>query len=164
MTKLAFQRLEPFGTQHRGSLRKFLVEELSVCDPVQPKMAEILAEFAPADQEARTVEIADRDRPDHPLGFALLDVTIGDCHLAARTDPGTGQARVEPIRRNILPARNRPGRRIEQQGAQMCGYGRRDLGDQILRGAGEPRIAMTLHPLRAEHRSLQLVGCQHQWR
>ena len=130
---------------------------------VGPEVAEILAQLAPGDQQASSVQIADGDGPDDAFGRALLLVAILKAHLLAGVDAGANLGQVERIL-HALVAVGRAQGGVEQKGAQALGDRGQDLGLQVQGGAGQGRIADARDPLGAQDTGFDLVGRQHQGR
>ncbi len=62
------------------------------------------------------------------------------------------------------PVAPRAACRFEHEGPQPLRHGIGDLRHQVFRRARQHRVGVPDHPLRAEHRRLDLIGRQHQGR
>ena len=78
--------------------------------------------------------------------------------IASRRRPSTGTGS------NRSAHQHRPEPGVAHPVAQILRRGRRDLAERILRRAREPGIGLRLHPARAEHQRLELLGREHQRR
>ena len=85
------------------------------------------------------------------------------CVSCARWDPYGGLRDIQPVMAEHA-ARRDANAGLDDEGAQTFGHSGGNLGDQVARGAGQRRIAPFGDPLRAQHRSLELIGREHQWR
>ena len=77
--------------------------------------------------------------------------------MGVGADPG----HVDSVNRRIAAGR-RAGGGFQHIGSQPLGHGHADLGDQVFGGAGQGRVGTRGHPLRAEHRGLDLIRREHQ--
>ena len=156
-------QLQPPLPQPCNPLAVALIEKLRRHHTVGAEAAEISAQFAPSDEDAHGFQIADPDRPDCPLAWRVLLVAIVEAHLAACVDPFAGPRDIEAVGRGL---RTRLGRgcRLQHKGAQIVRNGTGDLGDKIACRLRQHRIAAPRHPLRAQHRRLDLVTGKHQRR
>ncbi len=129
-------------------------------------MAEILPQFAPCGQHARTVEIAERDRPDDALGSLARLIAILD------RDPAFGPDRLAQdceVDRLFLSApalaftddHQRIGvERVTQVPRQDSG----DFRQRRSGGMAQLMIRTFRHPARPKHQRLDLLLGEHQRR
>jgi len=87
--------------QLAGTAAMAFVEEFGAGDTVGPEMPEVLPELAPCRQHARIFEIAEDDRPDHPLAPGPVQIAIGDSDFAASAYPRPCPCDVDTVGRRI---------------------------------------------------------------
>src|SRR5690606_26008461 len=132
-------------------LRIAYVGHLHCAYPVGAEMAEPVAQLAPADDDARFVEEAERQWPDGAPGVAAGKIAIGDGELALGADGAAQERQVDPLDRlaDRLPDEKAVGiDLVAQVGRQHGG----DLGERIACCRPEPRIgASPRYPALAEN-------------